>query len=219
MKYNQVSKNDSPNFRIRELGGSALTSAELLRVALYMREDTAEALGKLYAEYGSLSKIPRHRIIEINGLSEKTADALNAISELAKREVTAIREDKVSVHSPEAIANLCFDMKFLEQEQLRVILLNTRNEVIRISTLYQGTKNSSNVNVGEVFREAVRENACSIIVVHNHPSGNPSPSPEDINLTRALVQAGKLMDVEVLDHVIIGSDGVESLRKRNQGGF
>lgn len=219
MKYNQVSKNDSPNYRIRELGGSALTTAEMLSIALFLKAEQSQALSELYREYGSLSKIPRHRIVEIKGFSEKTADAIEAIAEIAKREVTAIREDKVSVHSPEAIANLCFDMKFLEQEQLRVILLNTRNEVIRISTLYQGTKNSSNVNVGEVFREAVRENACSIIVVHNHPSGNPSPSPEDINLTRALVQAGKLMDVEVIDHVIIGSDGVESLRKRNQGGF
>jgi len=219
MKYNQVSKNDSPNYRIRELGSSALTTVEMLTVALFLKEEQAVALGKLYNEYGSLSKIPRHRVVEIKGFSDKTADAIEAIAEISKREVNAIREGKVSVHSPEAIANLCFDMKFLEQEQLRVILLNTRNDVIRIVTLYQGTKNSSNVNVGEVFREAVRENACSIIVVHNHPSGNPNPSPEDINLTRALIQAGKLMDVEVLDHVIIGSDGVESLRKRNQGGF
>lgn len=215
MKYNQVSKNDSPNYRIRELGGSALTTVEMLTVALFLKEEQAVALGKLYSEYGSLSKIPRHRVVEIKGFSEKTADAIEAIAEVAKREVTAIREDKVSVHSPEEIANLCFDMKFLEQEQLRVILLNTRNEVIRISTLYQGTKNSSTVNIGEIFRDAVRENACSIIVVHNHPSGNPSPSPEDISMTRALVEAGKLMDITVLDHVIIGSDGVESLRKRD----
>ena len=97
------------------------------------------------------------------------------------------------------------EMSGLEQEHLRVLLLNTKNEVLSIQEIYVGNVNSSVVRPAEVIRPAVRDNAPSVIVVHNHPSGDPAPSPEDVSITRDLVAAGKLLGVELLDHLVIGS--------------
>ena len=108
-------------------------------------------------------------------------------------------------------------MMFLDQEHLRLILLDTRNRVLRTPTLYIGSLNTSVVRVGELFRAAIRENAAAFIVAHNHPSGDPAPSPEDISVTRQLVQAGKLLDIAVLDHIIIGSGRFVSLKQRGLG--
>jgi DNA repair protein RadC len=95
-------------------------------------------------------------------------------------------------------------MSAMEQEHLRVILLDTRNRVLETVEVYIGSVNSSQVHVGELFKPAIRRNAAALIVVHNHPSGDPTPSPDDVAVTRAIVQAGKLLDVDVLDHMVIG---------------
>jgi DNA repair protein RadC len=108
-------------------------------------------------------------------------------------------------------------MMFLEQEHLRVILLNTRNEVLSAPTIYQGSLNTSVIRIAELFRTAVRANAAAIIVAHNHPSGDPSPSPEDIRVTRQLVKSGELLDINVLDHIIIGHQRFVSLKERRLG--
>ncbi len=108
-------------------------------------------------------------------------------------------------------------MAFLEQEHLRVILLDTKNYVQSIHTVYQGNVNTALVRVAEVFREAVRTNSPSLIVAHNHPSGDPTPSPEDIHVTEQIVAAGKLLDVDVLDHLIIGRQRYVSLKERGLG--
>jgi DNA repair protein RadC len=104
-----------------------------------------------------------------------------------------------------------------EQEHLVVVLLDTRNRLLRTVEVYVGSLNTSLIRIGEVFREAVRANAAAVIVAHNHPSGDPSPSPEDIAVTRALVEAGRLLDIEVLDHLIIGKDRHLSLRQAGLG--
>ena len=108
-------------------------------------------------------------------------------------------------------------MSALDQEHLRVINLDTRNRVINIEKLYIGSLNASTVRVGELFRPAIARNAASIIVLHNHPSGDPTPSPEDIALTRSIVQAGKLLDIAVLDHLVIGQGRWVSLKERGLG--
>jgi DNA repair protein RadC len=105
----------------------------------------------------------------------------------------------------------------LEQEHLRVLLLDTRNHVLDIVEVYQGSVNTSQIRVGEVFKAAIRRNATAVIVVHNHPSGDPTPSPDDLAVTRALVQAGKLLDLELLDHVIIGQGRSTSMKERGLG--
>ena len=127
-------------------------------------------------------------------------------------------EEKAAIHSPaDAAALVEYEMSSFPQEHLWVIILDTRNRLIHIERLYQGSLNSSTVRVGEVFRGAIQKNGASVIVVHNHPSGDPAPSPEDINLTRSLVQAGKLMDIEVLDHLVIGRGKYVSLKERGLG--
>ena len=114
------------------------------------------------------------------------------------------------------MANLLIaDMAVLDQEHLRVLLLNTRNEVLGVQEIYVGNVNSSVVRAAEVFRPAVRDNAPSIIVVHNHPSGDPTPSPQDVSITRELIDSGKMLGIELLDHVVLGSgDRYVSLNER-----
>jgi DNA repair protein RadC len=108
-------------------------------------------------------------------------------------------------------------MAHLEQEELWVVLLDTRNRVLGISTIYKGSLNTSVVRIGEVFRPAVEAPAAAVIVAHNHPSGDPAPSPEDVNVTRQMVKAGKLLDIELLDHLIIAAQGYTSLKERGMG--
>ena len=122
------------------------------------------------------------------------------------------------VRTPADVATLLLsEMSMLEREVFAVVILDTRNRVLRHQTLYQGSLNQSQVRVAEVFQEAIRRNAAAIIVAHNHPSGDPSPSPEDIAVTRDLVSAGKLLGIDVLDHLVIGRARWVSLRERGLG--
>ena len=122
------------------------------------------------------------------------------------------------MRSPADGANLLLpDMRFLDQEELRVILLNTRNGVLGIPTIYRGSLNTSVVRIGEIFRPAIEAPAAAIIIAHNHPSGVCDPSPEDVRVTRECVQAGKLLGIDVLDHLIIGDGRFASLKERGLG--
>ena len=137
---------------------------------------------------------------------------LEVVAEIAEGRVT------VAMQSPAEIAVLVMaDMAGLEQEELRVVLLDTRNRVIRVEHLYKGSLNSSMVRIGELFKAAIRENAASVILAHNHPSGDPEPSPEDVGLTRVAVEAGNLLDIPVLDHVVVGRGRWVSLKSRGLG--
>ncbi len=111
-------------------------------------------------------------------------------------------------------ALLMVEMSSLEQEELRAVLLSTKNEVLDVITVYRGTINASMVRVAEVFKEAIRRNAAAIIVAHNHPSGDPTPSAEDLRVTRECVEAGKLLGIELLDHLVMGQGRWVSLRER-----
>jgi DNA repair protein RadC len=110
-----------------------------------------------------------------------------------------------------------YEMSALQQEELRVMLLDTRNRVQFIETVYRGSVNSSQVRIAEVFKAAIRRNATNLIVIHNHPSGDPTPSPDDVAITRAILQAGELLDVKLLDHIIVGSGRFVSLKERGLG--
>ncbi|HSH81815.1 MAG TPA: DNA repair protein RadC [Herpetosiphonaceae bacterium] len=124
-----------------------------------------------------------------------------------------------SILGPQDVAGmLVVEMDQLEQEELRVVILNTKNHVLDVVTVYRGTINSSAVRVAEVFKAAIRRNAAAIILAHNHPSGDPSPSSEDVAVTREIVEAGKLLGIELLDHLVIGGGGQwVSLRERGLG--
>lgn len=139
-------------------------------------------------------------------------------SRLYETRIGQALEEALVIRTPEdAYHFLRVEMENLEQEQLRTINLNTRNRVLSSHMVYQGSVNSTQVRLGEIFRGAIRDNATGLIVAHNHPSGDPSPSPEDVALTRELVKAGTLLDIEVVDHLVIGKGQFVSLRTRRLG--
>lgn len=175
----------------------------------------------LLIRFGDLPGLYRAQTVEIGtvlGVGQSTAARLKAALAIGKRLATHVPEERQTINSPrDAAALVQHDMGILEQEHLRVIVLNTRNRVLDIVEIYKGSLNSAQVRVSEVFRPAIQHNAAAIIAVHNHPSQDPSPSPDDISLTRALVQAGKNLDVSLLDHLIIAGGRWVSLKERKLG--
>lgn len=126
--------------------------------------------------------------------------------------------ERPMVQSPQdAFDILCSFIGSLDHEELWVLGLDTRNRVMNLTKLYQGSVNSSQVRIAEVFRQAILDNAPSILISHNHPSGDPTPSPDDVTVTRCIVQAGKLLDIAVLDHIIVSQDRFISLKERGLG--
>ena len=165
-----------------------------------------------------LHRAPFEELCNQHGIGEAKAAQIKAAIELGDRMGLEIPEERPTINSPaDAAALVAYEMSALEQEHLRVILLDTRNRVLDIVEVYKGSVNSSQVHVGELFKAAIRRNASALIVVHNHPSGDPTPSPDDVAVTRAIVQAGKLLDVDVLDHMVIGQGRWVSLKERGLG--
>lgn len=123
--------------------------------------------------------------------------------------------ERYQIKSPGDVANLLMlEMGHLDQEHLRTVQLDTKNRVQSIVTVYIGSVNSAQVRISEVLREAIRCNSAALIVAHNHPSGDPTPSPEDIMVTRQIIEAGKLLDIDCLDHLVIGKGVYVSMRER-----
>jgi DNA repair protein RadC len=179
--------------------------------------DTAlRVLGK-FATLAELSRVSPADLQRVKGVGKKNAARLKAAIELGRRSLSS-SDERPQIKSPADAANLLMgEMGLLEQEVMRVILLDTRNRVHGIYTVYQGSLNTTMVRICEVFREAIRNNSAAIIVAHNHPSNDPSASPEDVAITLNLVQAGKLMDIAVLDHLIVCRSAFLSMRERGLG--
>ena len=151
----------------------------------------------------------------IPGVGDAKAAQLVAAFELGRRMLADWPAARPTIRSPRDLADrLILQMGRLEREELRVVLLDTKNHVLRVATVYQGNVNSSLVRVGELYRDAVRLDAAGVILVHNHPSGDPTPSPDDLHLTAAALAAGRLLDIQLLDHLVIGHDAFVSLRDR-----
>jgi len=215
---------ERPRERLLSHGVAALSNAELLAIVLRTgsRAESVLAMAtRLLAQFGGLPGLARASFSELGaerGMGEaKTAQLLASI-ELGKRLISCHPEARAVVRSPQDVANLLMaEMGFLEQEQLRVVLLNTKNQVVVIAEVYRGSVNTSLIRVAEVFREAIRQNCPALVVVHNHPSGDPTPSPEDIRVTEQLVEAGKILDIELLDHLILGQQKFTSLKEKRLG--
>ena len=162
---------------------------------------------------------PESQTPESHALLEALRSNMSLLGELAMHYQVSVQperpEETPTIGCPQDVYNLLgTEMSALAQEQLRVLLLNTRNQVMGQRTIYQGTVNSSAVRPAEVLRPAVIENAPNIIVSHNHPSGDPTPSPEDLKVTRDLTAAGKLLDIELLDHIVISGSRFVSLKEK-----
>jgi DNA repair protein RadC len=215
---------ERPRERLRERGASSLSTAELLAITLRTgaaSESVLNLSARLLARCGGLAGLARASFGELcqeHGLGEAKVAQLKAALELGRRLLSSEPDERLVVKSPQDIANLLQgEMGFLEQEELRVVLLNSKNQVLAIDEVYKGSVNTSLIRISELFREAVRQNCPALVVVHNHPSGDPSPSAEDIKVTEQMVEAGKLLDIEVLDHLIIGQQRYVSLRERGLG--
>jgi DNA repair protein RadC len=219
-RIREIPSSERPRERLRDLGAHALTTAELLAIVLRTGSAKQSVLGfasSLLSRRGGLGGLARLSFADLvneSGFGEAKAAELQAIFELGRRFQALTPEDRAYVRSPADVhALLGAEMELLEQEHLRVVLVNTRNQVMGTTEVYKGNVGSALVRPAEVFREAVRQNAPSIIVVHNHPSGDPAPSADDVSLTRTLGAAGKLLDIELLDHVIIGDKRYASLNQ------
>ena len=156
-------------------------------------------------------------LAKIRGISQVNAIRLKAALSLGQR-LSAPNEERPTINSPaDAAALVQNEMGLLEQEHLRVLLLDTRNHVLEIVEVYQGSVNTSQVRIAEIFKMAIRRNATALIVVHNHPSTDPTPSPDDVAITKVIRQAGQLLDVELIDHLVIGGSRWVSLKERGLG--
>ena len=155
-------------------------------------------------------------LVSISGVGEATAARIKSALALSRR-LSMTSMDRVTVNSPADAAALCSDMSTFDVEHLRVIMLNTKSMVLGIADVYKGSVNSSQIRLGEVFRPALQRNAPSVVIAHNHPSGDATPSPDDVAVTRALIQAGKLLDIQVLDHIVVGHAIWTSLKEKGLG--
>ncbi|MBI2164930.1 MAG: DNA repair protein RadC [Chloroflexi bacterium] len=202
---------ERPRERLKAYGVSALNNTELLAILLrtgVRGESVVGMASRLLARFQGLEGLARanlSELCEMHGVSEAKASQVLAALELGRRMLSLSPQERPVVTSPQDVANLvAAEMGLLEQEHLRVVLLNTRNQVMGISEIYVGNVLSAVVRPAEVFRPAIRENHPSIIVVHNHPSGDPAPSRDDVAITKDLVEAGRLLDIELLDHIVVG---------------
>lgn len=224
-EYNPTIKelpaSERPRERLRDYGSSAVSTAELLAIIMRVgnRDENVIMLAqRLLTCTGGLTGLARASIEEltsVKGIGEAKAIELKAALELGKRLLVAAPDERPTVKSPADAANLLLlDMAPLEQEHLRTVIMDSKNRVLKVHTVYIGSLNAAHVRIAELFREAIRLNAAALIVAHNHPSGDPTPSPEDVHVTRQIVEAGKLLNVDVLDHLVIGQQRWVSLKER-----
>ena len=199
---------EQPAYRV-SINAEICNLAELLAVIIGGKEQI-ELAERLLARFDTIHKLSQAHVSEIasvKGVGSATALRLKAALALG-RKLLEPQAERPEVRSPsDAAAVLIPRLVHLPQEHLVTVLLDSRNRLVEIVEVYHGSLNSAAVRIGEVFRAAVQQNAAAIVVSHNHPSGDPTPSPEDVAVTRSIVQAGKLMDIECLDHVIVGQGG------------
>ncbi|MEM7034073.1 MAG: DNA repair protein RadC [Chloroflexota bacterium] len=206
-KINRIAESRS---RLQHSGATALSQVELLSLLI-----SGDA-GNIWYEYqslGAIAQAPWRELVSLTGVGEVAVCRIKAAAELGRRLLQEDRGQRPQISNPGHVADLLMlEMRDLEQEHLRVILIDTKNYVLDIPLIYIGNVNSSIIRPSEVFRPAIRMNAPAMILVHNHPSGDPTPSPEDTVVTKRLVEAGQMIDVEILDHVIIGHNRYISLK-------
>jgi DNA repair protein RadC len=215
----ELPDSEKPVNRLYHFGAAALSTGELLTIIAGTQY--YEDANNLMVRFGNVSGLTRAALQELEqlpGIGPTAAARIKAALELGRRQTLDRDDDRWQIRSPADAANLIMgEMMLLDQEHFVVILLDTKNRVKDIHLLYKGSLNTSMIRVGEVFREAIRTQAASIVIAHNHPSGDPTPSPEDVAVTRQLVEASKLLDIDILDHLIIGHNRFVSLKERGLG--
>jgi len=224
LKIHDLPASDRPRERLQHAGASALSNAELLAIILRLGRKGENALHmaqRLLSSYRGLSGLAQASFGQLErepGMGAAKCAQVQAALELGRRLLVASPDERPQVNSPADAANLLLpEMGLLESEHLRTLLLDSKHRVLASPTIYIGNVNTSVIRVSELFREAIRMNCPALIVAHNHPSGDPTPSPDDVRVTEQIVQAGKLLDIEVLDHLVIGRQRFVSLKERGLG--
>jgi DNA repair protein RadC len=218
-RIKDLQESQRPRERLEKYGAEVLNDAELIAILLRVGTKGASAVQvaqRLLFLYGGLDGVQRSSfpdLCHVDGVGPAKAAQIKAAVELGRRIASMKPEERRLISSPQDVADqVQYKMAVLEQEELWVLLLDTRNHHLRTEHLYRGSLNASTVRPAEIFKAGIRHNAAALIIVHNHPSGDPSPSSEDINLTRMLIDAGKMLELPVLDHVVIGSRGTASIK-------
>lgn len=212
---------ERPRERLVNHGAVSLSNHELLAILLRTGTKSESALqlaNRLLTQFGGLlwlKEAALEEVMSLKGIGKAKAVQIAAAVELGRRISNLSYDDRYVIRSPEDGANFVMnDMRFLTQEHFVCLYLNTKNQVLHRQTIFIGSLNASIVHPREVFKEAFRRSAASIICFHNHPSGDPSPSREDIEVTKRLVECGKIMGIEVLDHLIIGDNKYVSMKEK-----
>lgn len=216
-----VHEADRPRERLIRQGAKSLSNQELIAILLRTgtkQESVLHLANRVLTYFEQLHELKTATIEEmtaVKGIGEAKGVQLLAAIELGRRLAQQQTDGKFTVRSPkDAATYLMADMTSLKQENFVALFMNVKNQVIHKQTIFIGSLNASIVHPREIFREAVKRSAASIICAHNHPSGNPAPSPEDIEVTKRLQQAGHIMGIELLDHVIIGDHQFISLKEK-----
>lgn len=220
----ELPADERPRERLLKLGAASLSTTELLAIVLntgIKGESVTTIAQRILTKHGGLAGLLRLDVVELakeRGVGEAKATKIKASLEIGRRLAALAPDEKPRISSPEDVIQLVgIEMAALEQEQLRVLILDTRNAVLAIRTIYQGSANTATIRIGELFRDAIRHAAVSIVLVHNHPSGDPSPSSADVAMTGEVVQAGTLLDIAIVDHIIIGHGRHASLKRLGLG--
>lgn len=215
--------NERPREKLIKYGVGSLSNAELIAVIIrtgYLEDTAIDLANRLISIDSSGISFLSHAEVEeltaIKGIGHCKAAQIIAAVELGKRISSRGGQDKLRVDSPLVIAELLMEeMRYLKREHFKIAILDTKNQIISIQDISVGNLNSSIVHPREVFNIAIKRSANSIILVHNHPSGDPTPSTEDINITHRLIDAGDIIGIKVLDHIIIGDNKYISFKQRN----
>ncbi|MGN7476783.1 RadC family protein [Solibacillus silvestris] len=221
LKIHDVHEADRPRERLIRQGAKSLSNQELIAILLgtgTKRESVLTVANRVLINFEKLHNLKHatlEEITDIKGIGEAKAVLLLAAIELGRRLATKDLEERFTIRSPEDAATfLMQDMTSLQQEHFVCLFLNVKNQVLHKQTIFVGSLNASIFHPREIYREAVKRSAASIICAHNHPSGVPTPSPEDIDVTMRLYEAGKIVGVDLLDHVIIGDHQFISMKEK-----
>lgn len=214
---------ERPREKLYDNGAASLSNTELLAIVIgtgYMEDTALDLANRILSldESGIayLSDISLEELTQVRGIGNSKAAQILAVIEIGKRINRRGSHDKIKITSPDVLANLMMDeMRFLFKEHFKIALLDTKNQILGIENISVGTLNASIVHPRDVFKVAIKRNCNSIILIHNHPSGDVEPSNEDVNITRRLIDAGNLLGITILDHIIIGDNKFLSFKQKN----
>ena len=221
MRFKDLPSSEKPREKLIQFGSEPLSDAELLAILLrtgYKEKTVLELAQEIIRDYGlaGLAEMEYHDLVkEINGVGPAKATEIKAVFEIAARIKGKTIITKKTITGPEDVAEVMMPKtQFKNQEHFYTVLLTTKNTIISIEEISKGGLNIASIFPREVFNRAIKKSAAKMILVHNHPSGDPTPSSEDINLTNRLIEAGKLTGIRVLDHIITGDGEYISLKEQ-----